>query len=193
LAGSADTKEAMDKNRGKCHKHICALRILAVLLLLAGGMPIRADVPATAPSSESAPASASAFRSGNIQLIQLNKDGVGEKLSLDALKAIAPPVSLKVFDPHENRDNSYRAFPAPAAFDAVFGKDWKNAGEIVFVSTDGYLVIVPVAKFIAHAGYLAFAYDDGAPFTITNRLQNNERLQLGPLYLVWDNMNSKVA
>jgi cytochrome c2 len=165
--------------------------ILAVLLLLAGSMHAQAGAPVPVSSSKSTPASASASNSGNIEFIDPDKGGAGERLSLSGLKAIAAPVSLKVFEPHENRERSYRALPVQAILDAVFRKDWKNAEEIVFVSIDGYRATVPVAKFIKHAGYLAFAHDDGRPFTMINTLQNNELVQLGPLYLVWDNMNSK--
>jgi mono/diheme cytochrome c family protein len=48
-----------------------------------------------------------------------------------------------------------------------------------------------VVKLLAHDAYFAFAHEDGTPFTLTNKLQNNEIVQLGPLYLVWDNIKSK--
>ena len=38
---------------------------------------------------------------------------------------------------------------------------------------------------------LAFAHDDGGPFTMVNTLQNNENVPLGSLYLIWDNLHSK--
>jgi hypothetical protein len=165
--------------------------ILAVLLLLAGSMHAQAEAPVPVSSPKSTPASVAALNSGNIEFIDPDKGGAGERLSLSALKAIAAPVSLEIFDPHEGRKRTYRALPVQAIFDAVFGKDWKNAEEIVFVSIDGYRATVPVAKFIKHAGYLAFEHDDARPFRMINKLQHNELVQLGPLYLVWDNMNSK--
>ena len=112
-------------------------------------------------------------------------------LSLKDLSAITPAVSLKVFEVHENAERIYRAFPARPVLDKVFGKGWEKAQEIVFTSIDGYQPSVPVAKFLAHDAYFAFAHENGAPFTMTNTLQNNEIVQLGPLYLIWDNINSK--
>ncbi|SCX95887.1 Cytochrome c2 [Nitrosospira sp. Nl5] len=126
--------------------------------------------------------------------INIEFRGAGESikvLSLDELRAITPAVSLKVFEIHENVERTYRAFPARPVLDYVFGKDWKKVREIVFTSIDGYRPSIPVAKFLAHDAYLAFAYEDGTPFTLTNTLQNNETVQLGPLYLVWDNIDSK--
>lgn len=120
-----------------------------------------------------------------------NGDQIAETLSLGDLSALVPAVSLKVFEVHENKERIYRAFPARPVFDKVFGKDWEEAQEIVFTSIDGYQPSVPVAKFLAHDAYFAFAYENGTPFALTNKLQNNEVVSLGPLYLVWDNISSK--
>lgn len=120
-----------------------------------------------------------------------NGDQIAKTLSLNDLSALVPAVSLKVFEVHENKERIYRAFPARPVFDKVFGKDWEEAQEIAFTSIDGYQPSVPVAKFLAHDAYFAFAYENGTPFTLTNTLQNNEVVSLGPLYLVWDNISSK--
>ncbi|MDQ3185123.1 MAG: cytochrome c [Pseudomonadota bacterium] len=112
-------------------------------------------------------------------------------LSLDDLAAITSAVSLKVFEIHENEERIYRAYPARPVFDKVFGKGWEAAQEIVFTSIDGYQLSIPVAKFLAHDAYFAFAHEDRTPFSMANTLQNNEIVKLGPLYLVWDNTNSK--
>jgi mono/diheme cytochrome c family protein len=107
------------------------------------------------------------------------------------LRAIAPVVSLKVFEAHEKKERVYRAIAARTVFDKIFGKDWEKAQEVIFTSIDGYQPSIPVAKFLAHDAYLAFAHDDGGPFTMVNTLQNNENVPLGPLYLIWDNLHSK--
>jgi mono/diheme cytochrome c family protein len=120
-----------------------------------------------------------------------NGDQIANTLSLSELGTITPAVSLKVFEMHENAERIYRTFATRPVFDKVFGKDWEKAREIVFTSIDGYQPSIPVAKFLAHDAYFAFAREDGTPFTMTGTLQNNEIIQLGPLYLVWDNINSK--
>lgn len=134
---------------------------------------------------------APAFAQGPITIEFKGADQPVKRLSLKDLGTITPAVSLKVFEVHENTKRTYRAFPARPVLDKVFGEGWKKAQEIVFTSIDGYQPSVPVAKFLAHDAYFAFAHENGAPFTMTNTLQNNEIVQLGPLYLIWENINSK--
>lgn len=154
-------------------------KVLRSLLLMLGGLFTSALLLA--------PASAQ----NDISIEFRNEGQVVKSLSLEDLGAIVPAVSLKVFEIHENEERIYRAFPARPIFDKVFGKDWGKAQEIVFTSIDGYRPSVLVAKFLAHDAYFAFAHENGTPFTLTNMLQNNEVVPLGPLYLVWDNINSK--
>jgi mono/diheme cytochrome c family protein len=128
----------------------------------------------------------------NMPEIDFRKDGQRVKaFSVDDLVAIAPAAPLKVFEAHEKEERVYRAIPARPVFDRIFGKDWEKARQIVFTSIDGYQPSVPVEKFLAHTAYFAVAHDDGSPFIMTNKLQNNENVPLGPLYLVWDNIGSK--
>jgi mono/diheme cytochrome c family protein len=124
--------------------------------------------------------------------VEFKTDGKTVKsLSVEDLRMVAPVVSLKVFEAHEKKDRVYRAIPVRPVFDKIFGKDWEKAQEVIFTSIDGYQPSIPVAKFLAHDAYLAFAYEDGGPFTMVNTLQNNEKVPLGPLYLIWDNLHSK--
>ena len=124
--------------------------------------------------------------------IEFRKNGNPVRtLSVNELRSIVPDVSLEVFEAHERQNRTYRAVPAREVFDSVFGKGWRQAQEIVFTSIDGFQPSIPVKKFLAHEGYLALAHVDGTPFTLTNRLQNDEVVPLGPLYLIWDNIGSK--
>ena len=112
-------------------------------------------------------------------------------LSLTDLGTIAAAVSLKVFEAHEKKERTYQVYPVRPLFEHIFGKKWEQAEEIVFTSADGYQPSIPVARFLAHDAYFAFAHADDTPFTLVNVLQNDELVQLGPLYLVWDNLQSK--
>ncbi|MCO6428968.1 cytochrome c [Nitrosomonas communis] len=119
-----------------------------------------------------------------------NKGEMVRTLRLDELDKIVTASSLKVFEAHEKRARIYQVYPARQLFDQVFGKGWRAAEEVVFLCEDGYQPSIPVAKLVAYDAYFAFASADDLPFTLTNVLQNNEMVKLGPLYLVWDNLKA---
>lgn len=134
---------------------------------------------------------APAFSQSDIGIEFKNQGQTVRTLTLGDLGTIAAAVSLKVFEVHEKKERTYKAYPVRPLFDYIFGKGWEKAEEIVFTSADGYQPSIPVAKFLAHDAYFAFAHADDTPFTLVNVLQNDELVQLGPLYLVWDNLQSK--
>lgn len=130
--------------------------------------------------------------SENSTKVEFKKEGKAVRtISVNDLRALTGERSLEVFEPHEQRNRVYRALPARAIFAEVFGKDWGKAREIVFTAIDGFQPSVPVKRFLHHDGYFAFANENKRPFTLTNKLQNDEDVTLGPLYLVWDNIGSK--
>ncbi|ODT80148.1 MAG: cytochrome C [Nitrosomonadales bacterium SCN 54-20] len=157
--------------------HMRIQRIVQYLLLSAGFL-----VPSLPAASFAA----------NLEKVEFKKEGKAVRIiSVNDLRALALERSLEVFEPHERRNRVYRALPARAVFDEVFGKDWEKAREIVFTAIDGFQPSVPVKRFLHHDGYFAFANENNGSFTLTNKLQNDEAVTLGPLYLVWDNTNSK--
>ena len=130
--------------------------------------------------------------SENSTKVEFKKEGKTVRtVSVNDLRALTRERSLEVFEPHEQRNRVYRALPARAIFAEVFGKDWEKAREIVFTAIDGFQPSVPVKRFLHHDGYFAFASENKGPFALTNKLQNDEAVTLGPLYLVWDNIGSK--
>lgn len=119
-----------------------------------------------------------------------NENKTVKILRLDALDTLVTASSLMIFEAHEKRERVYQVYPARQLFDHIFGKKWKTAEEIVFLCEDGYQPSIPVAKFLTYDAYFAFASADDSPFRLTNVLQNNESVSLGPLYLIWDNLKS---
>jgi mono/diheme cytochrome c family protein len=119
-----------------------------------------------------------------------NKGEIVRILHLEEFAAIASERFLKVYEPHDKTMRTYQVYSARSLFDHIFGKNWREAEEIVFLCADGYQPSIPVAKFLAYDAYFAFASADDSPFTLENVLQNNETVKLEPLYLVWDNLKS---
>jgi mono/diheme cytochrome c family protein len=135
--------------------------------------------------------SAPVFSQNNANIEFKDQGQTVRTLTLGDLGSITAVVPLKIFEAHEKKERAYQVYPVRPLLDHIFGKTWEQAEEIVFTSADGYQPSIPVARFLAHDAYFAFASADDAPFTLVNILQNNELVQLGPLYLVWDNLQSK--
>lgn len=133
-----------------------------------------------------------AFSQNDLRIEFRNQNQPIKSLTLSDLASFIPAVSLKIFEIHEQANQTYKAYPARELLDKILGKQWKKAEEIVFLSIDGYQASIPVEKFLSHDAYFAIAHDDNSPFTMTNKLQNNEVVPLGPLYLIWDNVKSRV-
>ena len=104
--------------------------------------------------------------------------------------------TVLVYEPHLSVGDrhvkiEYVGYQANDVMARLFGEDWQGqAGTIEFRALDGYVSQIYVSRFIEENGYLVFAREDGAPFTVDNVEQNQMGVPLGPYYLVWDNISS---
>lgn len=96
-----------------------------------------------------------------------------------------------VWEPHEEKEVSYQGVESQILFDRIFGQEWRKEDEILFTCTDGYQPSIPVADFLKNRSWFVFGKTDKSPFEVVNNLQNKERVPLGPLYLVWDNLKNE--
>lgn len=104
-----------------------------------------------------------------------------------ALEAKAPAFEVEVWEPHEKRLVKYRGYSFQRLLTAAYGDTWKKQEEILFTCSDGYQPSVPVSRFLKQPAILAFERVGSSDFEITNTLQGDEKVQVGPYYLVWDN------
>jgi cytochrome c2 len=134
------------------------------------------------------------FLSPNIvssqELVFKKRDEVVKRLSLDQIEKIIAPKTVTVFEPLELENRQYRGFPVDKLFTAVYGNDWMEIEEVLFTCSDGYQPSIPSSQFREYSSYLVYASPDKKEFTLINKLQNNELVELGPFYLVWDNINN---
>jgi hypothetical protein len=110
-------------------------------------------------------------------------------LELSALQELAEPADVRVHEPYEARDTSFRAIPLRAVLDAVYSPTWRTEEEVLFTCRDGYQPGVPVERVLEHNAWLAFARVDGGDFTI-DKLESGARKEvvLSPFYLIWENL-----
>ncbi|MBP6217455.1 MAG: hypothetical protein KA436_02585 [Oligoflexales bacterium] len=126
------------------------------------------------------------------QNISFKKKGeLVQEYSVEELKKKFPIKDIQVFEPHEKKIITYSAFEAASLLKKIFGPQWAEQEEILFTCSDGYQPSVPSYLFKGHQSFLAFSIKERNDFSITNVLQNNEKVALGPLYLIWDNLKSE--
>ena len=106
-------------------------------------------------------------------------------------RAGVAPVSIEVAEPHfGSARRVYLAYPARVILDSILGKDWLKPGNnIRFKALDGYASVVDADALAGQHAFLAFAMADGSAFKVDNALQNETNIELGPWYLVWDNIS----
>ncbi len=109
-----------------------------------------------------------------------------ELLNLDS------PVTIEVFEPHELQTVRYMGWKTRDILQKILGPDWIKNEEVLFTCSDGYQASIPVANFLAHDSYLVYEREGSKEFELINSLQLNEKVNLGPFYLVWDNINDPV-
>ena len=108
-------------------------------------------------------------------------------LSAAELARLVPPQEIDIWEPHEQKEGTFQAFPADALFAGIYGDDWKKSEEALFTCVDGFQPSIPLAEFGAHRGFLAFARDGDPEFSVVSP-DSRERVPLGPFYLIWENI-----
>ncbi len=107
-------------------------------------------------------------------------------ITFEELAKIAPPQPHAIFEPHESAAVTYHGLDFNVLLDAVYGKTWRQAEELLFTCSDGYQPSIPGSRFVQHKSILAFSRN-GGDFELTNKLHNDERVKLDPYYLIWEN------
>jgi mono/diheme cytochrome c family protein len=102
------------------------------------------------------------------------------------LEKRAPAQEIEVWEPHEKKLVKYRGFSMQKLLTAAYGEGWRKQEEILFTCSDGYQPSLPIARFLSQPAVLAFERV-GTDFELVNTLQGDEKVRLGPYYLVWDN------
>jgi cytochrome c2 len=120
------------------------------------------------------------------QEITFKKNGqVLQKLDVDVLKKTIGSVPVSVFDINEQTSVTYVAIPTVKLFNQVYATGWQKTEEVWFLCADGYQPSLATQQILEHPSYLAFERKDSKEFFLTNRLEANKKVLLGPLYLIW--------
>lgn len=100
---------------------------------------------------------------------------------------------ITVIEPHESKpfkpvEVTYQGYPAAPVLDQLLGPAWRAPESwVAFEAKDGYLSMIPSARLLQYPAYLVYANAQGGDFSIETP-PLNQRISLGPWYLVWDNI-----
>jgi mono/diheme cytochrome c family protein len=113
-------------------------------------------------------------------------------VTLKDLEKMSKPRDMIVFEWLEKANAKYRVLPITAILDIIYGSKWKKSDDVIFICSDGFRQSVSSSKLKEHRGLLAIDRLDGNKgFTLVNQYQKDQKVDLGPLYLVWDNLKDK--
>ncbi|HTL11073.1 MAG TPA: c-type cytochrome [Bdellovibrionota bacterium] len=124
---------------------------------------------------------------GRLELKQSGKSLA--KLTLSDIRGKLEPTAQVVKDPFEDEEAAYLTFRFNIILTIFYGNGWQDWDELLFTRTDGEQVLVPIERFKKHTAHLAFGEPDGREFFLYDKLdQKGRRVDLGPWYLIWENL-----
>jgi len=115
----------------------------------------------------------------------------GKDLTLKEIKKVVAAKKLTVFEAHLKTPIEFQTIPLIPILDTQFGVGWRNTDGILFTALDGYRSDVAVPKILKYKPHLAFAFADAnKEFKVDNAAQNEKDVELGPFFLIWDNISN---
>lgn len=115
----------------------------------------------------------------------------GVDLNAQQLKNQNKEKELTVYETHLKSNATYVGYSLVEFLDANFKNEWRTYDGILFTALDGYRSDISVAKILKYNPLLAFSFKDSKQaFSFDNKAQNEKDVDLGPFYLVWDNINN---
>lgn len=106
-----------------------------------------------------------------------------KSLAFEELASKSPSEEVRIFEPHEEEEMTFRAFPLASVLDQAYGPRWRQSEEVLFVCADGYRNPVEVADLMKNPGWLAYQRE-GNDFAITEKKPKLREIPLAPFYLI---------
>lgn len=107
-----------------------------------------------------------------------------------AIQKKVPSQDVKVFEFHDESERVYRGAPFYELLRSVYGDKLDGAEEVVFTCLDGYQPSIPLSKIKGGDGFMATGFANGDSFKLKSKLNQNKEVDLGPYYLVWEDIKN---
>lgn len=110
-------------------------------------------------------------------------------LTVEELALAIEPRRIEVFEPYEQAEVVFTAFPIERVFDEAYGPSWRDHEAVLFTCRDGYQPTIPVARILNKQGFIAIDRPGDVGFTILKYEEGTtRRVPLGPFYVIWENL-----
>ena len=114
-----------------------------------------------------------------------------KELDRNELKEYEKPRDVTIYEPHEHKKITYIGFDFDNILKRIYGNKLNTGMDLLIKCRDGYQPVIPFIKFSEYKSYLVYSIRDRDYFTIINIDHNNETVNLGPYYLIWDNLDNE--
>ncbi len=111
-----------------------------------------------------------------------------KQYTLTQIKNLVKEKTVYAIEPHLKDNVAFVGFSVDELLEKTIGTDWKNADGMLYSCIDGYRSDIAVERVKLFKPYLVYKFKDGRPFKVNVKSQNEKDVELGPFYLVWDNI-----
>jgi hypothetical protein len=127
----------------------------------------------------------------NNPLLHSNNLKISSKeIKFEQLHKITPEVEIAYKGESSQEIYSAIGFALIPILNSIYGDSWKNFEGILFTALDGYKIDIPTTRILKYNPILAYRYKNPqSPFTYNSK-GNEGVIELGPYYLVWDNIKN---
>lgn len=108
--------------------------------------------------------------------------------TLSEIRKITPTTRVQIEEPHEKEKKTYQALDFQKVLKSVYGSSWKKAKTVTATCLDGFQPVIQIKDILKHRPYLAFGEAGKKAFQIKKPTEGDKVVELGPLYLIWDNV-----
>lgn len=108
--------------------------------------------------------------------------------SLEEMRSRLTEKEIEINNTYDGSKETLKGFTLTQILDEFTGINWRTNDGILFTALDGYKVDVPVSKILKFDPLITFSYKDGARAFKVDKKDGKDLADLGPFYLVWDNL-----
>ena len=124
----------------------------------------------------------------NSSLTSIHLKISSKALSLQQIKKMTPEIEISYKGESSQENFSAIGFALIPVLNSIYGDTWKTFEGVLFTALDGYKIDIPTTRILKYNPVLAYRYKNPQTSFTYNSKGNEGVIELGPYYLVWDNI-----